>query len=167
MRERRKPAHRRLLLAGLALLFGAAAPRPMEAHPLHTSIAELRYDASSRGVQVVIRVFADDLQQAAAADARARAQADPVRAYLLQRFELKGSDGRVIPLQWSGVTHASEDLLLVQLRGAAPSGLRGGSIRNDLIFDLFKDQVNIVKLEVAGRSHTLLFTRGSGSKRLP
>jgi hypothetical protein len=78
---------------------------------------------------------------------------------------LTGRDGKRVPLQWCGEKRTG-DVLWICLRGSAPAGLRGGSVINILMFDLFEDQINIVQATYNGRKQSLLFTRGDGAKRL-
>jgi hypothetical protein len=148
--------------AAAVALLTLAPGRPAPAHPLHTSITELRYDPRSHAVVATIRVFEDDFRDAVARAPRVGGAA----GYLRSTVSLVGSDGRAVPLQWKEAKR-TEDLLWLTLRGTAPAGLRGGSIRNDLIFNLHADQVNIVKASYGGAQRTLLFTRGGGVKRLP
>jgi hypothetical protein len=55
----------------------------------------------------------------------------------------------------------------VCLRGAAATGLRGGQVRNAMLFNLYQDQVNVVRAQYAGRARSLLFTPGDGARPLP
>ena len=145
------------------VLLGASAARTADAHPLHTTITEVTWDATWKLVRVVIRAFEDDLGAASRGAAGRKAIAVP--DYVRSSFVLRGSDGRVIPLRVAGVKR-TDDLLWIQLQGPAPAGLRGGTVLNTLIHDLHADQVNIVKSRHAGREQVLLFTRGAGPKRL-
>lgn len=149
-------------LATALLLLTLAPVRPAPAHPLHTSITELRYDPRTHAVVATVRVFEDDFRGAVARAAGAGGAA----GYLRSAVVLTGPDGRPVPLQWKQAKR-TEDLLWLTLRGTAPAGVRGGSIRNELIFNLHADQVNIVKASYGGTERTLLFTRGAGAKRLP
>lgn len=151
--RRRFPALTLLVLA----LLGQSA-RPADAHPLHTTLTALGYDAGAREVVLTVRVFADDFGRAVA---RSRS---PLR-YLNGAIDVRGADGRRIPLRCGGVRRTG-DLLWITLRGPAPSGVRGGSVRNALMFDLFEDQVNIVRTDLGGNDHSLLFVPGDGTKRL-
>ena len=58
-------------------------------------------------------------------------------------------------------------MLLLRLRGEAPAGLAGARVRHSVLCERFDDQVNIVRATYAGRSASLLFTRGDGAKALP
>lgn len=159
-----------LALSALLPLVGADAA-VARAHPLHTSITELTYHSADHSLRGSIRVFADDFERAVAEAARAKpaaggAASNPALSYLGTSFSMKGRDGRWVRWKLQG-TKREGDLLWFFLHGEMPEGPRGGTVRNNLMFDLFDDQVNIVQITYGGEKRSLLFTRGKGSKRLP
>lgn len=153
-----RTGRRLLALTLLVLAVLGQNARPAGAHPLHTTLTALGYDPAKREVTLTVRVFADDFGRAAA---RSRS---PLR-YLNDAVDVRGPDGRRIRLRCGGVRRTG-DLLWIELRGSAPSGVRGGSIRSALMFDLFEDQVNIVQTNLGGSRRSLLFVPGDGAKRL-
>jgi hypothetical protein len=171
---------RRRAAAPLALLFLAraavAAPSPAVTppaarHPLHTSFAELRYDAGRRTLEISLRVFADDFAAAVAhASGSAAATGDDATdrrtlAYLTRALVITDGTGRPIPLSWCGARRAG-DLLWLCLRAPLPAGPRDLGVESRVLFDRFADQANIVQATIDGSRRTLLFTRGSGAKHL-
>jgi hypothetical protein len=137
----------------------------LAAHPMHTSVAELRYDRATREAMVTIRVYSDDLAGAVPAAERAAADSALVR-YVRARFALADRRGRPLRLEWHGVERAA-DALLIKLRAALPEGLEGARVAHLLLHDRFGDQVNVVRASYGGRTATLLFVPGDGPKRLP
>lgn len=135
----------------LALVLGISAGLP--AHPTHTSAAELVLQADS--VSVVIRAFADDI-----------ASAGEVAPYLEERFALEDRRGRRVPLRCERPTREG-DIMVIRLGGRVPGGLGGVRVRNGILTERFADQVNVVRAVYAGRTATLIFTRGDGPKALP
>lgn len=152
---------RLLPVAALALLAGAARPA---AHPLHTTLTELTH-APDGAVQVNMRVFADDYARAVAT-ARGATPNERERVYVGRSFLLRERNGRAVRFTWCGTRYEGE-VVWVCIRGAAPSGLRGGRVRNAMLFDLYQDQVNVVRAKYAGRTRSLLFTPGDGVRPLP
>ena len=148
------------LLLGLLLLYPL---RAADAHPLHTTITDLTHEKGK--VVAIIRIFADDFDAAVAGAGKDPADVRAKAAYLGRHFQLHGADGKKLPLVWSG-SRLTDDLLWIRLEGPAPAGLRGGTVANTLAADLFADQVNIVKASYGERTRTLLFTRGTGPRRL-
>jgi hypothetical protein len=144
----------RAVLAGLALLGVGLV------HPMHTSLTELVYDEPAGTVAVAVRVFADDW---AAAGGRTDSLALPA---LAERLQLIDRAGQRLPLRWTGATRAA-DTWVLRLTAAAPAGPAGWRVSQSLLTDRFPDQVNIVRVTYAGRTASLLFTRGDGPKPLP
>ncbi len=166
-------------LAGLsaALVVSLYASRPLDAHPLHTSLAELTYDPAAREIRLSVRVFVDDLARASAAFARpknvgARAQTNsvstesPILAYARFAFLVADRAGRRLSLASCGGKRVG-DLMWLCFHSSAPSGPAGFQIADRILFDLYSDQINIVQAAYAGQRANLLFTRGDGFKRLP
>jgi uncharacterized protein DUF6702 len=135
------------------------------AHPMHTSVAELRYDGAAREAMVTIRVYPDDLAGAVPGAERAVADSALV-GYVRARFALTDRRGRSLRLEWQGVERAA-DALVIRLRAALPEGLEGARVAHLLLHDRFGDQVNVVRASYGRRTATLLFVPGDGPKRLP
>lgn len=149
-----------LCAASMLLVFRGAA----EAHPLHTTLTEITTDAPRRVVHVVIRVFADDFARAAAAARRPAAGAPDAAAYLRGAFVL--SDGRrALPLRACG-TRRSADLLWLCLEADAPANLASLQLRDALLWELFDDQINIVRSLLGSAPKSILYTRGDRAKPL-
>lgn len=150
-----------LLVGATALVASAARPA---AHPLHTTLTELQAGADG-AVQVNMRVFADDYARAVAT-ARGATLNERERVYVGSSFLLRERNGRPVRFQWCGTRYQGE-VVWVCLRGAAASGLRGGRVRNAMLFNLYQDQVNVVRAQYGGRARSLLFTPGDGARPLP
>ena len=154
-----------LLSAALA----TATPSAAGAHPLHTSFAEVTYDASARTVTVSLRVFADDFSADVARRAGAAAGAvpgdDAVYRYVAARFTVVTARGETLPFRPCGTRRVGAQLF-VCLRAPAAAPPAGARVRSAILSDVFADQVNIVQASYAGRRRTLLFTPGDGAKAL-
>jgi hypothetical protein len=148
----------------LALVLSAASTAPPAAHPMHTSVAEVRQDGGRGSVSVTMRVFPDDLARAVPA-ASTRAEAELLR-YVRDRFSIADRAGRLLALQWVGAERVA-DVLVIRLRASAPAGLAGARIEHRLLQERFENQVNIVRATYAGRSATLIFLRGDAARQLP
>jgi hypothetical protein len=140
-------------LAALAL--SLLVVRPAGAHPLHTTLTELRADRARGVVRVVIRVFADDFGTAAGRDPS---------AYLQRAFVLR--DGpRPVHLHQCG-TRRSGGLLWICMEGPAPAITANLTLTDALLCELFDDQVNIVRATLDGSTRSVLFTAGDRAKSL-
>jgi len=139
-----------------------AAVAALAAHPLHTTLTELRYQDGDRVVEVTVRAFADDVRAAVG-----RELTDSTAfGYLRRTFTLSDRAGRPLGVAWCGLRR-SDDVVWLCLRAAAPDGTSGLRIRAGLLFDLYHDQINIVQVTARGRRVVLLFTRDEAPKPLP
>jgi len=130
-------------------------------HPLHTTLTELSYNTADRTVQVSVRAFADDFGAAAGGVSDSAAS-----AYLRSVLTLTDQNGRPLPLGWCGLRR-TDDLLWLCLRAAVPRGLSGVRVEARLLFERYRDQVNIVQASYGGQRASLLFVRGDAAKPLP
>ncbi len=140
------------------------------AHPLHTSLAELLYDSRKGSVTVSLRVFVDDFTQASIRRRQAlvarhikAAAPNPLVDYALASFQIFDGRRRQIPLESCGGKKVGE-LMWLCFRGTVPFGAREIKVSNRVLFDFFKDQINIVKSTIDGKQATVLFTPGDGAK---
>ena len=138
------------------------------AHPLHTSLAEVRYDARGAAVEISLRVCADDFADAVRKSQRLSA-ATPVgeaatMAYVARTLVLVSGDGTRVPLAWCGVRREG-DLSWICLRGR-PAAVKELRLTNRVLVERFEDQVNIVQVDVGGRRTSYLFTARDGARTL-
>lgn len=156
--------HRRRALA--AVLAVALLPLPLrvtQAHPLHTTVTEI---TCGRGgaVRVKIRVFSDDFARAVQRASVQRVSAargvapNDAAAYVARTFRLRDKAGTPVRLTLRTLQPEGEVTWLA-FDGIAAGGLTGGKVVSGLLFELFDDQVNIVKSK-CGRPFTTLFSKG-------
>jgi hypothetical protein len=147
-----------------------------QTHPMHTTVTELVQEDAGGRTSIRVRVYVEDLQAAvplpagtagvhsAATDSAA---ADSAMArYLRATFALADRTGRPVRLAWAGAERTG-DVMLLRLRGEVPGGLTGARVTSLVLCERFEGQVNVVRAEYAGRTSTLLFTRGETAKVLP
>ena len=157
----------RLASLPIALVVIAATARSLDAHPLHTSLAEIVYDPAAKEIRISIRVFIDDLTKASTAYARSRKTSPQTMFvdYARSAFIVADRGGHPIALASCGSKPVG-DLMWLCLRAPAPAGLGGMQVTHRVLFDLYSDQINIVQASYSGKRISLLFTRGDGLKRL-
>jgi len=151
-------------LLALALVGGRA-------HPMHTTVTEVVQEDAGGRASIQVRVYVDDLQTAVplpgGVEGADSAAADSAMArYLRGTFALADRTGRPVRLAWAGAERTG-DVILLRLRGEVPGGLAGARVTSLVLCEHFEDQVNVVRAEYAGRTTTLLFTRGETAKVLP
>ena len=155
-----------LALATTAAILAATARRAYS-HPLHTTLTEVTF-AADGGVALVLRAFVDDFAAAvlgsrAVSAATTILPADSATArYLGGTLVVADGAGRRLAWRLSGVRRAG-DLVWVTLRVPGDGRVRGVRLTNRVLFERYDDQVNIVQAMVAGRRHTVLFTKRDGA----
>jgi hypothetical protein len=135
------------------------------AHPMHTAVAEISYDAGNRMAAIDIRVFADDFTAALTPDGATPSDSAMSR-YVRGTFAVSDRSGRPLRLRWVGAERAG-DVVALHLQVSVPGGLAKARVMSALLSERFEDQVNIVRASYDGRATTLLFTRGEPAKALP
>ena len=155
---------RPIAAAGLALVAFGALAREAYSHPLHTTLTEVSITGGR--AEIVIRAFIDDFSAVANGHGRATLSTIPslsdstAARYLGAKLVLTEASGRRIALATTNVRR-SGDLVWITL--AAPVA-RGAAVRltNNVLFERYDDQVNIVQAAIDGRRQTLLFTKRDG-----
>jgi uncharacterized protein DUF6702 len=148
-----------MALLALALAGGRA-------HPMHTTVTEMVQEDARGHVSIQVRMYVDDLRSAVSARDGAAGADSAMARYLRGTFALADRTGRPVRLRWAGA-EATGDVILLRLRGDAPGGLAGARVTSLVLCERYEDQVNVVRAEYAGRTTTLLFTRGATAKVLP
>ncbi len=141
------------------------------AHPLHTSLAELVVDQKTGAVQLSLRVFVDDFTKAAIAFQQKQksvrppstALQSPLVLYATAGFALTDSRGRRVAFTSCGGKRVG-DLMWLCFRGQMTPATGGFRVASQVMFDTFRDQINIVQATYGSRKVNLLFTPGEGAK---
>lgn len=145
--------------------------RHRPSHKIHVSVTQIEFNQPKQAVEIVIRVFTDDLEHALSQRAGRAVKIPPekagqdrqagalVMAYLRDSFVLKNKLGRPVKLAWAGIEGqpALMDMLWLYLEGRLPGGLEGAQLRNRIFCELFDDQVNIVNAKYQGKQFGLMF----------
>ena len=155
-----------LSLSCAAISLGA---RNETAHPLHTTLVQITYDARGRVLEGSIRVFAGDFAAAVAKHGGVATPNDDrvtdaaAFAYVSNTFRLSDATGHAVPLAWCGSRRAN-DLLRLCVRAINASAPNDLKLSDQMLCELFDDQINIVQ-SAAGEKHaSMLFTKGDGPK---
>ena len=161
---------RAVLIVALLGIASGLTPRTADAHPLHTTLAEVTVDQPHQTVRAVVRVFVDDLsaglshQRPGSGHVGAAIEAQAT-AYVLASFSMLDRDAKPVALRSCGVRR-NQELLWVCLEGNISGASRDLSLRNAVLCDVFSDQVNIVQVGDGTNKRSVLFSRGDGTKRL-
>lgn len=152
----------RMVLRTAMLLAGAS--RVADAHAIHTTVTQLTFAAGN--MTLMIRAFADDISATVArhegrpAPSDFALSEDAALRYVRRQFMIVNGDRALLRLEPCGVRRA-QDMYWLCFRAAAPQGLAGMSLRNQILTELHADQINIVQVQVGSSPQTLLFRKGS------
>jgi hypothetical protein len=146
-----------------------ASHQVAEAHPLHTSLAELSVDSHSGTVSLSLRVFVDDFT--AASNEWAHRSKGPggnaaLVGYALATFLLNDASGHRVAMTSCGGKRVG-DLMWLCFRGRMQYPLKGATASSNILFEKYRDQINIVQASYDDHKANLLFTSGDGPKKLP
>jgi hypothetical protein len=146
---------------GLVLFVPAGA-----AHKFHTSFTEAEYNAPEHSLQITLRTFPDDLENVLSRRAGKPVRLDQKKemetllvAYLQETFQLKNAKGEAVKLSWVGMD-AGVDSAWLYFEAQLPEGTTGTALRNQFMFDLYEDQINLVEVKQDKRKQALTFKNG-------
>lgn len=134
---------------------------PTARHDFHTSITEMRVNAKDKTVEVTVRVFTDDLENALtrananqrvrleAADKNTPAVERAIDRYLKQHFLLTGGNGKPKTFRYLGKEFEA-DATWLYLEIPLTEPLTGAKLQHNVLFDLFDDQTNLVNVFYGG-----------------
>jgi hypothetical protein len=141
-------------VAALCLALMVTIATPGDAHPLHSSFAEITRERSGT-IAISIRLFADDFG-VALDSLRAKARGAPsetvAQEYFARSVVLTTADGKPVQLEWCGM-RSQDGLVWLCARTVAPVAPGRLRVRNALMFDRFRDQISVVRWD-----------RGSGTR---
>lgn len=137
-------------------------------HKFHVSVTQLEFNEKEQAVEITLRVFTDDLENALSQHAQRPIKIDPatangdkrlvaaILAYLRASFELQSKGRRPVKFSWVGLEEQT-NMCWLYIAGKLPGGLEGAHLRNKLFCELFDDQVNIVNAKIQNKQIGLMF----------
>ena len=148
-----------LVLCGLGLLLGGA--RPATRHAYHSSILELKLNPEKKQVELALKVFTDDLEKALSQGQPKTVNLREVRAlplaelYLHQHLKLSlpaAARQPRLPLdvQFIGL-QPEKDAYWLYAKAPLPHPTTELLLHQDMLLELFSDQMNIVNAEGNGK----------------
>lgn len=168
----RHPAIRLVALSAFVAFLATGSAGVANAHPLHTSFAEIRHDPKTGTLIISLRVFVDDFTKASnsfqqrliSRNPRAPMQS-PLVAYAIASLTIADAAGKPFALESCGGKRVGE-LMWLCLKARVPSPPKSIRVSNRILFDTFKDQINVVQAKFGNAGSNALFTPGDGVKQL-
>jgi hypothetical protein len=144
-------------------------------HPLHVSVTEIEFDERERELEMVSRIFTDDLETAIRSE-RGMPELDLlnppngmttnqlVKDYVLNKISVS-LDGKLQKLNFLGFEDDGEALVCyVQVKEVKK--FKSITIINRVLLDTFDDQSNLVHTTVSGKVKSLRLLRGKDTGTL-
>lgn len=148
---------KRFVFTALLLVGGAF---PLLAHKYHASLTQVEWNQQSNSLEVVVRVFADDLELAVSHATNQTWRLDhkrekPMWAYLQNKLVFKRGEKPLVvsPVGMENDVHQVWLYLEIPASGP-PSEL---VLHNRLFIELYNDQVNTVNVTVRGETVSKVF----------
>ncbi|HEV7351022.1 DUF6702 family protein [Telluribacter sp.] len=159
-----------LTLGGLALLTPAwlvAWPAAKPAHEYHVSVTQMQYNPAQKALEISIRVFTDDLEKALSVENNNQRfvvnnndqNGTYIERYLRKSFVLTDSRQQQRPFQYVGKEQEA-DATWIYLEVPVPENLAGWTLQNNLMMEVFSDQMNMLNLKLPTGKKTILFKKG-------
>ena len=134
-------------------------------HPLHTTMAEVTIDHARATLRIVVRVFADDFGTALAASKTSGSWDARATAYVARAIVVSDA-GRTLAMLGCGTRRTGDLLWLCTETTIESASANRLSLRDQMLCELFADQVNVVRATNGATSRSMLFTRGDPGKPL-
>ncbi|MGQ9898518.1 MAG: DUF6702 family protein [Acidobacteriota bacterium] len=159
-----------LTTTAFLLILGNGQKAQAAAHKFHASFTTIEFNPEHNLLEISLRVFSDDLENALSRQARRRIEldrtpdaADLAGAYVQERFKLRRSDGTPVRMAWVGMEQRV-DMTWLYIEAPAPHGFAGLEALVTVFFELFRDQKNNVSCKGAqGKRHDILFRSGDNA----
>src|SRR5690606_35329979 len=145
------------------------------AHPIHVSVTEIEYDRSDQALEIMMRVFTDDLELTlkSAFDVPSldvlhpgsKKQLDDMMKEYLDRHLRISLDGKQHALNYLG-HDLDGDAIVFYIEVARAAPWKTIEIMNDVIMETYDDQSNIVHVYVEKEVKSARLTRRKPVARL-
>lgn len=142
---------------------------PAQAHVFYVSVTRVKWNVEEARLDVSVRIFTDDLEEAVMAEggprlrlwtAQAREDRDRhVSAYLLSRLAFR-VNGQERELTWAGMEDALDATsCLVQITNV--DRVASIEVENRILIDMFDTQANVMRFEVGGERKYVNLSKGT------
>lgn len=166
----RTRAHLLPILLGLWVVCTSARPKVL--HDFHTSLTQMQLDPSTKTFEISVRVFVDDLERVLSREEGKKIQLtsnqkqDPLlEKYIRSHFGLVTLQKQRKPFTFVG--HEPEgDAIWIYLEMPYSESMRAGILQQDVLMEMFDDQVNLVNLLVGGQRKTYVFRKGQPTQEI-
>jgi hypothetical protein len=144
-------------------------------HPLHISVTEIEFDEKEKELEIVTRIFTDDLETAIRAQ-RQMPELDLlnpppgfttdqlVKDYLFQQLSIT-LDGKAQKLNFLGI-EKDDEAVVCYVQITPVKKWKTITVTNRVLLEMFDDQSNLVHVTVQGKVRSLRLMRNNPSGSL-
>lgn len=133
-------------------------------HAIHASLTEISYNAKEKTLEVSVRIFTDDLEKILSLEnnnQRFRIENndknDPsVERYVRRHFKITNPKGKIWPYTYIGKEN-EVDATWVYIEIPLTEAIEGCKLEQNVLLDIFDDQVNIVNMTYKGDKKSYIF----------
>ena len=144
-------------------------------HPLHVSVTEIEYDEKDKALEIMMRVFIDDLEttmrktinepELDILNPKPGITVDQLmRDYLAGHFKIS-LDNKPQVINYLGHEREGEAFIFY-IEVAKVKKWKTIQVQNSIITDMFDDQSNLVHVTVRGDVHSLRLTKDNPTDKL-
>lgn len=145
------------------LLLSLSGNRP--AHDFHASVTQMQYNAKEKTFEISIRMFTNDLEKALSQDSNTEVRLSPgaksdaiIERYVSSRFAYVTAQKQSKATKYVGhEVEADANWIYLEMPFAEP--FRGGLLKQNVLMEVFDDQVNMVNVHYQGQKKTIVFRK--------
>ncbi|NBA87204.1 hypothetical protein GVN16_15635 [Emticicia sp. CRIBPO] len=155
--------------------FGDKTPASGARHDFHTSLTEINYNPASKSLEITIRVFTDDLESALMKfggkkvfiNTTTKDKHDPlIEQYVSKHFALLSPQKELKKGEYLGrETEADATWLYYEIPNC--QSIKGYTLMNDIMQELFDDQTNLVNIIYPKDKKTIIYNAKVKSSVFP
>ncbi|WP_255474038.1 DUF6702 family protein [Pontibacter qinzhouensis] len=142
------------------------------AHDYHASITDISYNPKTQRLEVAIKVFMDDLEDALSKKtkgkivySKAAHVQQHLQAYLQQHLVFEQEKGKPLQHHFLG-SEAETDAVWAYVEVPVQHATLPLLVHNTVLMELFNDQMNIVNINSKGKTNSLLFQKNDRPKKV-
>ncbi|MCI0751509.1 MAG: hypothetical protein L0Y35_06700 [Flammeovirgaceae bacterium] len=144
-------------------------------HPIHVSVTEIEFDEKDRRLEIMMRIFIDDLNDAIKNSKKIESLdiLEPgtglttdqlVGEYVLKHFAIK-VDNKLQKTSYLG-SEKEDNALICYIEVSNIKKMKTIEVTNDIITELYDDQSNLVHVTVRGKVKSLRLMKSTPSDKL-
>ncbi|WP_239020893.1 DUF6702 family protein [Pontibacter arcticus] len=158
----------------LALLFSCLLGFPAVAHDYHASITDVKYNGRTQSLEVAVRVFTDDLENALSQRTKSKvvyqANSEKTNLYLANylqanlAFEL--TKGKPLKYKFVGSEEEADAVWIYLEVPVQQAQLAQLYVKNAIFTEIFGDQMNIVNVNYKSKTESVMLQRGEETRKI-